>query len=290
MKTKLSAFVALLCIVIISSCRKDISACFNASTTTPSVGQSVSFTSCSTGGSSYDWDFADGSSGSGETTSHTFTSAGTYNVKLTVKNGNRTAIAAQTIIVSSGSTTVTLQPDATSGIDAGLSSYYPSTNYGATYPEITALSGTSGGSNILIRSVFMFDLSAIASTKTVTSAKLTLYGGTDPVNGTNSMSGTANASYIQRITSTWTELGVTWNNQPSTTTTNEVALPTTTIANKDFIDIDVTNLVKDMVSNPSTSFGFELVLQNESGYNSMQFASSDCTDATKRPKLVVVYK
>lgn len=34
----------------------------------------------------YTWDFDDGATGSGETTEHTFTSAGTYNVRLTVRD------------------------------------------------------------------------------------------------------------------------------------------------------------------------------------------------------------
>lgn len=57
---------------------------FDASTSTPPDGETIT---------SYSWDFGDGSTGSDETTSHTFTTAGTYTVTLTVvaSNGNEDA-------------------------------------------------------------------------------------------------------------------------------------------------------------------------------------------------------
>jgi PKD repeat protein len=61
----------------------------------PRVGQRVTFTAAnptSPGGSisSYEWDFGDGSTGSGQTTSHTYSSANTFLVRLrlTDSNGN----------------------------------------------------------------------------------------------------------------------------------------------------------------------------------------------------------
>jgi parallel beta-helix repeat protein len=52
---------------------------------------------------SYDWDFGDGSSGTGKTTSHDYTNAGTYTVTLTVRDaaGNQ---AANTMLVTVNST------------------------------------------------------------------------------------------------------------------------------------------------------------------------------------------
>lgn len=49
-------------------------------------GKTVSFTSTSTGGESYAWDFGDGSTGAGATVDHAYTANGSYIVELTVTN------------------------------------------------------------------------------------------------------------------------------------------------------------------------------------------------------------
>jgi PKD repeat protein len=56
---------------------------------TPTAGDSVTFTSSIAGGSlpiAYNWDFGDGSTGTGANPEHTFASSGTYSVTLTVSN------------------------------------------------------------------------------------------------------------------------------------------------------------------------------------------------------------
>src|SRR5215472_5298253 len=79
----------------------------------PAGGPTASFTdnctnlactfdgSASTGGvTAYAWDFGDGTTGSGETPSHTFSVAGTYSVKLTVTGaGGQTASTTQQVTV-----------------------------------------------------------------------------------------------------------------------------------------------------------------------------------------------
>jgi PKD repeat protein len=57
---------------------------------------------------SRDWDFGDGSSGTGETPSHTYTQAGTYNVTVeaTDDGGKSTTSAAQAVTVTAASATV----------------------------------------------------------------------------------------------------------------------------------------------------------------------------------------
>ncbi|GAA4464293.1 hypothetical protein GCM10023093_14320 [Nemorincola caseinilytica] len=62
-------------------------ASFSGAPTRPCIGSPVTFTSTSSGGpiSSYTWDYGDGSpTGSGSTSTHSYSATGSYNVKLTI--------------------------------------------------------------------------------------------------------------------------------------------------------------------------------------------------------------
>ncbi|MEO7049494.1 MAG: DNRLRE domain-containing protein, partial [Ferruginibacter sp.] len=104
----------------------------------------------------------------------------------------------------------------------------------------------------------------------------------------NANSGTANAMFISRISTTWTPATATWANQPSVSTTNQVSVPATTQAFLDFTDVDLKNLVND--KRTSGNNGFMISLQNETYYNVRQFCSSIYSDSTKHPKLVITYQ
>ncbi len=181
--------------------------------------------------------------------------------------------------------TLNLHPNATNGIDALIDNSSATTNYG-TSPDLAAWAWTSGGITIA-RGLLKFDLSSIPSTATITSATLSLYCNT--ASSVTQLNSGANACLLQRITSTWTESGVTWNNQPTTTTVNQDTLAQSTSTTQNYPSIDVRNLVIDMINNPSTSFGFMMKLITESTYRSMVLSSSDNSDSTKWPRLVIVY-
>jgi PKD repeat protein len=66
-----------------------LSASFTYSPSSPQTGQQVSFTGSASGGSTpytFSWSFGDGATGSGSSTAHTYSSAGSYTVTLTVKD------------------------------------------------------------------------------------------------------------------------------------------------------------------------------------------------------------
>ncbi|MCX6897031.1 MAG: DNRLRE domain-containing protein, partial [Verrucomicrobia bacterium] len=192
-------------------------------------------------------------------------------------------------------TTLTLQPDAGAGKDALIQERTTDLSVAnGNFPNETsfeAVAWTWSGDPGAIRCLLQFDLSSIPSNAVITDARLSLYNNpasTECGGQSLSLSG-SNAAVLQRITGTWNETTVTWNNQPATTNVNEVSLLQSVNPNQDYVNLDVTAMLSDMVQNPSSSFGFMIKLLNENYYRSMIFASSDYSDCTKHPKLEITY-
>lgn len=186
-------------------------------------------------------------------------------------------------------TCFTLKPSGDEAKEAAFSTLDSTTSYG-NYNDFLANCWTYSGTPFVQRAVMAFDLSSVPVNATITSASLSLYHNPNSSNaqGCSSLSG-SNIAWLQRITSTWGENTVTWVNQPTTTTVDEVTLPQSTSTTEDYPNINVTTLVQDMVNNPSSSFGFEIKLQTEQYYRSMIFASGHNTDTTILPTLKVCY-
>src|SRR5437867_2152521 len=93
--------------VIVSSPPPALTASFTYSPSSPQVGQTVSFTGSSSGGTSpysYSWSFGDGSTGTGSPVTHSYSSAGSFTVTLTVKDSGspqQTVTSQQTVSVTS---------------------------------------------------------------------------------------------------------------------------------------------------------------------------------------------
>lgn len=158
----------------------------------------------------------------------------------------------------------------------------------AAGPELDAASWTVNSVPVILRSAFKFDLSSIPANAKILSAKLTLYSNPTPLNGDliNANSGSNNALYLQRAGTAWNS-GTGWASQPVADTAGQVLIPHTNQHFLDITDLDVTRMLGNMYS--QGNYGFTLRLQNESLYTIRNFCSSKYSDASKHPKLAVVY-
>jgi len=187
-----------------------------------------------------------------------------------------------------GQTTITLQPNSEQGLDAFIYNFEPDRNLG-THTDFMASAWTAGGRDLNVRGVIRFNLDSIPSNAEITSAKLSLFSYDSESNGTHSTIDGSNKCLLQRITSSWEEQSVTWNNQPSVTTEHMAILDSSKNEIEDYLDIDVTVMIKYMQNNPIENFGFMLSLETEEKYRRMVFASSDNENSALHPKLEITY-
>src|SRR5258706_719913 len=190
--------------------------------------------------------------------------------------------------------TLDLKQDACSGKDAIIADCVPcgydNMNFGAA-DELAAIAWTYSENSSNERGLMQFDLSTIPQSANIISAYLSLLHNPNPASGNpghSQLSG-LNDGLLQRITSTWDESTVTWNTQPTITNQNEVNLPASTSSTQDYLNINVTALVQDMLNNPAQSFGFMLRLVNETYYRSLMFASSDHSNLALHPLLMICF-
>lgn len=88
-------------IITLSSCVKEPVACLQASKTSAETNEAISFTDCSENAHSYLWEFGDGITSTDANPSHTYSSSGTYTVKLTTesKNGKKSDNKSLTVMI-----------------------------------------------------------------------------------------------------------------------------------------------------------------------------------------------
>lgn len=158
--------------------------------------------------------------------------------------------------------------------------------------ELDCLAWTVSSQPAVMRPLMRFAaLPCCGGSTPPTAAYLTLFSDPTPGNGdrVHANSGTNNAFYIRRVTSSWEwkTNTTTWFNQPPTTTTGQVLIPHTSAASQDLVNIDVTQIIKDIYVNGN--YGIMLQLQNETKYNSRIFCHSAYSDASKRPYLTIVF-
>ena len=168
--------------------------------------------------------------------------------------------------------------------DATVSSLDPTANYGDN-PDLIALPWSANEFDFVLRSMLRFDLPELAEGEELVEARLSLFatsGSTNPGHlGFND-------ALVTRIDGDWDPTTINWDNQPPVVTSNALFLPRSDGPTQDFVGLDVTELVRDLMAETgSTNNGLRIQLQSESIFRSINFASSDHADPDRHPRLTL---
>jgi len=183
--------------------------------------------------------------------------------------------------------TIILQPGPDQGKDAKVRLMAPDQNLGDAI-DLTAHAWTYEKEVNISHSFIEFDLNPFIGGPNIISAKLSLYITSSLPNYPPGQSGD-NRWVINRVTETWDEHTITWNNQPAYTDSNQVFLPESTNSLQNYEDIDITGMIRDMVQAPDSNNGLMFKLVVEEPLRAVVFCSSDYSVAEFRPKLQIVY-
>lgn len=187
--------------------------------------------------------------------------------------------------ISSNSQTTLFMKPGPEGKDAMVHSYLEYTNLGND-PSLIAAAWTYQGNFGIIRALIYFDFSSICPGSEILSADLSFFY--NPTCGHEGHGGD-NWAWLRRVVENWNENSVIWWTQPDITLDNQILLPPSVSSSQDFIDIDVTSLVQDMIDAPNNSFGFQLRMVTEEVYRSLTFASGDHIDSDLWPEIEISY-
>ena len=176
--------------------------------------------------------------------------------------------------------TVTLSPNA----DSWVSKDNPTdTNGGSSSLEVRASSGTN-----LRRALVRFDLSTIPACATIDSATLRIRVSSAP--------GSSRTHNVHRMTSSWTEASVSWNNRTSGTpwTTaggdfNPTFTAQATVSSTGYKTWNVQSDVAAFVALSATNNGWLVRDNAETSSNATTVYSSKEASVGNRPELVVSY-
>lgn len=185
--------------------------------------------------------------------------------------------------------TLSLQPDATAGIDTSIIAGSPNSNRNTLELNI----GERFGASILMRTLIKFDLSALPSAATISSATLSLYANFDGSNNSRDFR-------VYRQKKAWTEARATWNKYDGTNNWTTAGgfdgadCEQTDIGFRTLSASETINVFKDFALTPTTKAGLDLgngwlVKADTESDDEYQFVDSDSATAANRPKLVVVY-
>ncbi|MBQ3551986.1 MAG: DNRLRE domain-containing protein [Clostridia bacterium] len=156
--------------------------------------------------------------------------------------------------------------------DSHVRSISPSANFQMTQ-DLWIGSSTAYGTN---RTFIKFNLPTNLATCNITEAELRLKNKT----------GSSTNMWAYRVTSNWSSGSITWNNKPSSSSSNIIS---SYEYGNSWYAFSVTSMVRDWVEGVNTNYGFEIRSKSEGASASITtFYSSDAPSPNK-PELVITY-
>jgi PKD repeat protein len=271
------------------------SANFTCNVTNGYAPLSVQFADLSKSASSWKWDFGDGRSSTQKNTTHIYSTAGSYTVKLTVKNakGENSKTCSISVIKKEEISTLLVKND------NRMREASPENVFSNS--EFLDLGGMNGVGRY--RDVLSFDLSGIKSTTQIKSAKLFLYWYhpnnsrlKDTIVEIYRPSSTWNPNYVSWNKRdkgiAWSKAGGSWYDKKGvlqgSTPYATLTMKASTSASNSYCELDVTDLVKGYVGGKYKNTGFLIKARSESD-NYIAFYSADNVNKSLVPKLKLVY-
>ena len=143
--------------------------------------------------------------------------------------------------------------------DAQVWSYDPTgkTDRGTRRPDIVLQEWTERGVPTTKYGLIQFDLAEISDASLIDSALLSLYYDALSWDPGHAKDAGSNEFFIYRLLGPWDE-SVSWNQLPPFTDINKVLVPESDSLNQDYLDLDITPLVRDILAAPDANFGFLL--------------------------------
>lgn len=145
----------------------------------------------------------------------------------------------------------------------------------------------------LVEFYIWFDYSHIPFNAQITSAKINLFANDtiifEPEVGHYSNNPSTNMCRLSKVKSNWEESTITWSNKPSISSTEFVILNASTSNTQNYLDIDVTSIVREQ--HPNENYGFCVRLVNPNSYdNRMIFHSSESFYTNLHPSIDISYQ
>ena len=175
---------------------------------------------------------------------------------------------------------ITIQPNGAAGKDASVYEEAPDQNFGST-GWLDMMASSAGERN---RAYIQFDLSSLPSTAVIVKADLGLYYYFDSGHVSDPVG-------VYKVTSSWNESLITWNNQPAVDATVQDTVTLPASATNDFVNWTITGLVQNWFSGAVANHGIMLrpIDDTTNTYCRKEFWASDYNDSTQRPKIVITY-
>ena len=243
---------------------------------------------------SYEWDFGDGSAGSGTTANHTYTAIGDYMVTLVVTdNEGAMGTVAQTITVHDpNAVAVSFQdgvaPEASySGTsDTQIKSDEPNTIFGSSAELVV-----SGSPNQAV--LLKWNLSSVPTGSTVSSARIAI----------EALDASADSYELYELKRDWVEgetnwyqyrSGESWQTEGANSALDRGTEVLGTVDPRDTgtftipLNEAAKTLVRKWIDNPSSNYGL-ILLDYSSATDNVVLASREATGMSHRPKFTLTY-